>query len=132
MPKYVPPALTDHLLPFNWDVRKVWGLVAPVSEIAISEFSYLLELPLWSSVPNQGMLFDISPAEVICDPSASPYQTQRLADADTRFPIDLLLLNDRRWVLDGVHRIAKLSTLNVPCVHVRVHTASIITLISVG
>lgn len=132
MPKYVPPALTDHLLPFNWDVRKVWGLVAPVSEIAISEFSYLLELPLWSSVSNQGMLFDISPAEVIRNPLASPYQTQRLADADTRFPIDVLLLNDRRWVLDGVHRIAKLSALNAPRLHVRIHTASIIARISVN
>ena len=132
MTKHIPLALKEHILPFEWDVRKVWAQAAPVTKVAIVEFTYLLELPLWSSVPNKGLLFDISPFEVIHDPDASPYQARRLAEADMRFAIDILLLNERRWVLNGVHRIAKHFTLNNPDLPVRLHDASIIARISVN
>lgn len=130
MAKHIPLALKEHVLPFDWDVRKVWALAAPITKVASTEFTYLLELPLWSSVPNKGLLFDISPFAVINDPDASPYQARRLAEADLRFAIDILLLNDRRWVLDGAHRIAKHFMLNRPDLPVRLHDASIIAKIS--
>ena len=132
MSKHISLALKDHVLPFDWDVRKVWRLASPVTKVASTEFAYLLELPLWSSVPNKGLLFDISPLEVIRNPDASPYQTRRLVEADLRFAIDILWLNNRRWVLDGVHRIAKHFTLNTPELQVRFHDASIIADLSVS
>jgi hypothetical protein len=73
MTKYVPSVLAEHILPFNWDVRKLWNLEAEISLQPRSDFDYLLDLPLWSSVPDQGMLFDISPREVIVCPERSPH-----------------------------------------------------------
>jgi len=132
VPKIVPEILRDHILPFNWDVRKVWALEAEILHIPHAEFAYLLELPLWSSVPNQGLLFDICPIEVIRNPDASIYQTQRLHQVDLIYPIDILRFQGRPWVLDGVHRIAKHFILNSFTLPARFHDEKIIPAISVG
>lgn len=126
MPKIVPDILKDHILPFDWDVRKVWELKADVIEVPTSEFVYLLKLPLWSSAPQQGLLFDICPMDVIDDPHASIYQAQRLQKTELRYPIDVLTLQGKRWILDGVHRIAKNFTLNKSILAVRLHDESVI------
>lgn len=132
MPKVVPEILRDHILPFNWDVRKVWVLEAEILQVQLSEFAYLFELPLWSSVPNHGLLFDICPIEVIRNPDASSYQTQRLHQVDLRYPIDILRFQGRLWVLDGVHRVAKHFILSSSTFPARFHDESIISAISVG
>lgn len=132
MPKSVPDFLKDHILSFNWDVRKVWVLEAEVVYVPFSEFAYLLELPLWSSVPKRGLLFDISPMDVIRDPKVSSYQAQRLRETELRYPIDVLVANEKRWILDGVHRIAKNFVLNSSVLAVRFHDESIIPNIKIG
>lgn len=132
MPKIVPAILKDHILPFDWDVRVVWGLEADVIQVPVSEFAYLLELPLWSSVPKQGLLFDICPMDVIRDPHASIYQTQRLHETELRYPIDVLVAQEKRWILDGVHRIAKHFIRNESSIAVRFHDESVIAAISLG
>ena len=132
MPKIVPEILRDHILPFDWDVRKVWALEAEIRHIRPADFAYLLELPLWSSVPNQGLLFDISPIAVIRNPASSIYQTQRLHQVDIAYPIDILRFQGRPWVLDGVHRIAKHFILNTSSLPARFHDENIIPAISVG
>ncbi|HZX30079.1 MAG TPA: hypothetical protein VFF03_01885 [Rhodocyclaceae bacterium] len=126
MPKIVPDILKDHILPFDWDVRKVWGLKADVVQVPTSEFAYLLELPLWSSVPKQGLLFDICPIDVIRAPGVSQYQAQRLQNVDLQHPIDVLVAQEKRWILDGVHRIAKHFILNTSTLAVRFHDESVI------
>jgi hypothetical protein len=119
--KRVPKELSEHILPFNWDVRRVWQQVSAITQRPIADFHYLLDLPLWSSLPQQGMLFDISPREVMAFPERSPHQTQRIHTAHIDFPIDLLHYQGRDWVLDGVHRIAKLSMMGEDTVNVRIH-----------
>ena len=74
MPKTVPPALTDYLLPFNWDVRRVWALPAAVETHPMSTFLNLFERPFWSSRANAGMLFDLTPNQVLADPDRYPHQ----------------------------------------------------------
>lgn len=132
VPKIVPDFLKDHILTFNWDVRKVWVLEADVVYVPFSEFAYLLELPLWSSVPKQGLLFDTCPLDVIRDPKVSSYQAQRLRETELRYPIDVLVANEKRWILDGVHRIAKHFVLNSSVLAVRFHDKSIIPTIKIG
>jgi hypothetical protein len=129
MPKIVPAILKDHILPFNWDVHKVWALKADIVQVPCSEFAYLLELPLWSSVPEQGLLFDTCPMDVICDPNVSVYQYQRLQQIELQYPIDVLVAQDKRWILDGVHRVAKHFIANSPTLSVRFHDESIIPVI---
>jgi hypothetical protein len=121
MTKRVPTELVEHILPFNWDVRRVWEQEAAISRRPLADFEYLLDLPLWSSQPKQGLLFDVAPRVVMDFPEKSPHQTQRLHEARIEFPIDLLHHQGREWVLDGVHRIAKLSLMGVDTVSVRVH-----------
>ncbi|THF67415.1 hypothetical protein E6C76_03355 [Pseudothauera nasutitermitis] len=132
MAKIIPDILKDHILPFDWDVRKVWELSADVIEVLTSEFVYLLKLPLWSSVSKQGLLFDICPMDVIHDPHASIYQAQRLQQTELRYPIEVLTVKGKRWVLDGVHRVAKSFTLNKSALFVRFHDESVIPSIKIG
>jgi len=124
--KHLPDILANHILPFDWDVRQVWGLEKEVAVRPLAAFAYLLDLPLWSSVPNQGMLFDISPREVIDHPQRSLHQYERIVEADTDFPIDLLFYQEREWILDGTHRLAKLFLVGEKSVSVRVHSEGII------
>jgi hypothetical protein len=107
MSKIVPKILQTHILPFNWDVCKVWALEASVERVLCTELSYLLDLPLWSSVPDRGLLFDIRPIDVIRDSRYCTYQTQRLKMVNLAYPIDILVIQKNRFILDGVHRIAK-------------------------
>lgn len=132
IPQAVPDILQDHILPFNWDTRKVWAIKADAVRVPVSEFAYLLELPLWSSVPRQGMLFDVRPIDVIRDPRVCRYQAQRLRRAELQYPIDVLVAREKRWILDGVHRIARHVMLNHPTLSVRFHDESIIPAIKPG
>lgn len=131
MTKPIPPELANHILPFNWDVRLVWQQEAEVSQRLLLEFEYLLDLPLWSSRPKMGMLFDIAPRTVMAFPEKAPHQTQRIHEARIDFPIDLLRYQGREWVLDGVHRIARLSLMGVDTIRVRIHDEAAIPRITV-
>ena len=131
MGKSVPPALSRHILPFNWDVRRVWCLPTPAQSIAREELDYLLELPLWTSVPKRVMFFDISPRQVLADPQAAPHQYQRIQAADLAFPIDMLDFEGTRWILDGVHRLAKHFLLDHARVDLRLHPSDVVPQIKV-
>ena len=126
MSKIVPASLTGHILPFQWDVKKVWALEATVHQIPCADFAYLLELSLWSSVKGRGLLFDLCPQDVIRDASLSSFQAQRLEEVRLDYPIDVLLFQERRWILDGVHRIAKHFMLNLSTIPVRFHDEAVI------
>jgi hypothetical protein len=127
--KTIPECLKNHILPFNWDVQKVWNLAVPTINCFRTEFDYLLELPLWSSIPGKGMLFDISPIEVIEKPVISPYQSQRLNAARLEYPLDFLIFEGNKWILDGVHRLAKHRLLNNDIIEVRFHNESSISIV---
>jgi hypothetical protein len=123
--KIVPESLRDYILPFNWNVHKVWALEANVVQVPCSDFVHLLRLPLWSSKPNQGLLFDLCPMDVIRNPNISIHQAKRLQETQLRYPIDVLVMNERRWILDGVHRLAKHFVSNSSVLSVRFHDESI-------
>ena len=127
--KSIPPILVDHILPFNWDVRKVWQLSADVIDEQVEPFLYLMDLPLWSDVPYSGMLFNISPSEVLNNPKRSPHQMNRVLSADTLYPLDFLTMNSKLWILDGVHRLAKLVMQGDDNLSIRVHDENINLLI---
>ncbi len=127
--KLLPPILVDHILPFNWDVRKVWQLSADVIDEKVDQFLYLMDLPLWSDIPNSGMLFNISPREALNDPERSPHQINRVLNADTRYPLDFLRMNSKLWILDGVHRLAKLIMQGAEYLSIRIHEENVQPLI---
>jgi hypothetical protein len=130
--KNYPDALANHILPFNWDNKKVWKLDCAVVYGDVGSFAYLMNLPLWSTVSGCGMLFDISPNEVLSDPSRSPYQALRVDAADITFPLDFLSWNSKIWILDGVHRLAKLIKIGENRVSYRIHESSVRHKIEIG
>jgi hypothetical protein len=77
------------------------------------------------------MLFDISPREVIICPERSLYQYHRIEQADISFPVDLLIYQERQWILDGVHRLTKIFQLGAEFVPVRLHLETVIPHIKV-
>ena len=131
MSKYIPEILKKHILPFNWSGEAVWSLESPVLRVPIVEYDYLLNFPLWSSVTGRGMLFDTKPIDVINDPSISTYQTARLKNVDITCPLDFLIHKRRKWILDGVHRLAKLYILQEEMINVRFHSDTCIPVIKI-
>jgi len=129
MKKRIPKILKSHILPFNWDVKLVWQLPAHPQVVERREFDYLLELPLWSSTPKSGMFFDISPMEILENPSLAPHQFERIIEADTSFPIDMMEYNNSKWILDGVHRLAKMYQNDTKKIYVRFHTYEVVSAI---
>lgn len=126
----IPEVLRPHILPIDWDVREVWALEAPVRVVPIERVAYLLELPIWSSRPNAGMCFDCVPRAVLADPAHCPYQLQRLLRSDTRYPMDFVETRGAWWILDGVHRLARLVHEGATQVRVRVHAEAVLAHIS--
>lgn len=78
------------------------------------------------------MLFDISPRDIIESPAHCPHQYQRLQQADTSFAIDMLAYEGQHWILDSVHRLAKLHLMHSEWVALRLHSESIIDDIRTG
>lgn len=121
MAKAIPEGLKAHILPFDWDVRRVWRQPAAIKTAPLSDYASLLDLPLWSSLPGLGLLFDIFPRTAMASPERSPYQAERLDRADIRYPIDVLVWKGLHWILDGVHRIAKHAMLGMPALITGLH-----------
>ncbi|RXJ72845.1 hypothetical protein CS022_13400 [Veronia nyctiphanis] len=122
--KKIPEALQGFLLPYNWDVTKVWALDAPSQQLHIDTLAFMFELPFWSSVKGE-MRFDVKPIDVLNDPSLHPHQWQRVIQADLRYPIDLIYSNNRYYILDGLHRLARLKQQGLTTVKVRIHSPNI-------
>lgn len=121
MRKIIPEKLKEHVLPFDWDVAAVWSLPALAVDEPIERYTYLLHLPLWSSVSGKGMLFDVSPMEVLNSPERYPHQARRTSEANEAFPIDTVIYGDRKWILDGMHRLAKAYLQGAKKIAVRTH-----------
>ena len=117
----MPLSLRRVIPPFDWDVRAVWALDAPTVVVPRTELDPLLTLPMWSSRRGCGPLFDLVPLDVLADPALHPRHRDRIEAADVRFPLDFLLQDGDRYVLDGLHRLARLHRDGVTEVSVRHH-----------
>ncbi len=125
MKKNIPPELSGYILPFDWDVKKVWEQKAPVENLPLEEFEFMLDLPFWSSRPNSGMLFDVTPGQVMAELDMYPHQKKRIQNADTGFPVDFIHDGGVQYILDGLHRIARLKMSGETRLRLRRHGMSI-------
>jgi len=132
MQKIIPESLNEHVLPFNWDVKKVWSLDADVIEVPMSTFHYMLDLPFWSSKSNVGMLFDLTPRQAINDLEQYPHQRDRINNADISYAVDFIKRGDQFLILDGLHRLVNLFMNGEKTVRIRCHSVDIEDLIRVS
>jgi hypothetical protein len=116
--KQLPPEMRDWYFPFDWDLERLWALVAPVEHRTLAELRWHLDLRIWSVA--RGMHFDLRPAEVLRHPGRYPRHDARIAAADLCHPLDLMFSVDRFAILDGVHRLARYEQLGLSRVRVRI------------
>jgi hypothetical protein len=100
----MPPAVRDAFPAVPWRLELVWELDLPVEWINVGDFADLLDLPLWQ---RDGKRFQVSPHQVLADPSAFPDHYARVMAADLRYPVHLAHHRGRWTILDGYHRLAK-------------------------
>jgi hypothetical protein len=101
-----PEVVRETLPQVPWRIGRLWRLELPVQRIAVSELTWLFELPLWQL---NGERFQVTPRQVRDEPERFPDHLQRVMASDLRFPIHLVAHNGRLVVLDGFHRLLKAS-----------------------
>ncbi len=78
------------------------------------------------------MLFDITPNQVLSNLAKYPHQTKRVENADIKYPIDCIYENSAYFILDGLHRLARLKLMGCKTVKVRRHKMAIQTEVQVN
>jgi hypothetical protein len=127
MKREFPQVIKDVGFDFSWDERKVWLLDVPVEDIPISELTWHFAIPFWS---KPGGFYDLKAQDVINDPDKYKVEYDRTMQADTSHPIDIMLWRGRWLILDGLHRLVKLSIQGAETVKVRKIPKSAIPLIT--
>ncbi|HRY63174.1 MAG TPA: hypothetical protein P5267_01010 [Patescibacteria group bacterium] len=105
---YVDPRHEEHSfdLPFWRDNKKLWALEVPVEEIDIDELLWIFDIPFWED--ENGNII-IAPNEVINNPDHYPAHRDKIKNADTSYPIDIMKNKKGEWLaLDGLHRLVKM------------------------
>ena len=125
---HLPTALQGIFFNFRWDKQKVWQLSTPTTWMAITDLMWQLDLPVWSTAPPQPN-FDLTPRQVIEQPTIYPYHWQRIWATDLTFPLELFPNPDKLVILDGYHRLAHHYLRGADNVPVRQHSAEFLTLI---
>jgi hypothetical protein len=116
---YVDPRHKEHSfdLPFWRDNQKLWALKVPVEEIDVDELRWMLDVPFWED--KKGNIV-ITPREVMDDPDRYPAHRDKIKNADTSYPLDIMRNKKGKWcTLDGLHRLVKLIMQKKKTVKVR-------------
>ncbi|MBP9762007.1 hypothetical protein KBD34_00130 [Patescibacteria group bacterium] len=113
-----PKILRDVSPDFDWDREKIWQLTLPVQEVEIKELLWHFDLPFWEKEGTDD--WNLTPWEVISDPNSEPSHYRKVQNADTSYPLDVILLKDRYRILDGLHRLANCYLRGDKVVKVRV------------
>ena len=102
----LPKKIQEEGFDFHWDNEKVWILDIPTEEVNVSEIDWVFDLPFWSF---GGHKYNLNPREVLADIDSYPEHKERILNANTSFPIDLMQNQSGRWlIIDGLHRFARL------------------------
>lgn len=97
MERKLPKIIEDIGFDFHWDEEKVWALDVPVEEMSISELEWHFDIPFWNK-PNG--YYDLTPNEVINNPSEYENEFRRTMDADLKHPLDIMLWKNNWLLLD--------------------------------
>lgn len=117
MEKDIPKIIQEVGFDFSWDVKKVWKLDVPVSEMDISDLIWHFES---SFLRENGGVYNLSPKEVMENPDSHREEYDRTMKADTKHPIDVMENKGRWLILDGLHRLMKSAILGEKVVKVRI------------
>lgn len=107
MKRELPEIIKQVGFDFDWDEKKVWQLDAPIEDMPIDQLSWHFEVPFWQSNPDG--YYNLKPIDVINHPDIYREEYDRTMVADTSYPVDVMYWKQHWTILDGLHRLAKLS-----------------------
>lgn len=87
------------------DVVKLRELPLPVVEVELEKLLWHLDMPVWAKDGTED--WNLTPRQVMEKEEGSSTHQERVAAADTQYPIVLTQYNGRLVALDGLHRIVK-------------------------
>lgn len=100
----MPEAARVAITPELWNQEWLHALELPVREMAISDLSWLFDVPLWAVDEKP---FQVTPNQVRTHPRKFAAQYKRTIASDLVWPIHVMRFRGRWIVLDGVHRLLK-------------------------
>lgn len=106
--KLIPESIKKYGYDFPEDPKKVWKLECEVEDLDITELIWHFKLPFWRYANKP---FSLTPLEVMNDKERYYIEYERIQNADTSYPIDLIDDRERTGkllILDGLHRLVKL------------------------
>ena len=114
----LPQIIKDVGFENGWNEKEVWELKFPTETVPIEVLTWHFDIPFWNS--DNGW-YDLTPRQVLENPSCFGNHVERIEQADTNYPIDICSNpKTKKWtILDGLHRLAKLSLHSIPTANVR-------------
>jgi len=125
-PAPLPPHIVPYAFTFRWDNEKVWALSVPTESMDVSELVWHLDIK-WLHTPEGR--FDLTPIEIMSNPTIHSEQYDRTMNSDLSFPIDVMIHDDHWQILDGLHRLMKSIDQGLTSVTVRKISPEMIPLI---
>ena len=113
----VPEIIKNVGFDFSWDERKVWILEEPVMEMNIAELLWHFDIPFLS---EGGGVYNLTPREVMEYPDRHAEEYNRTLSAVISHPIDIMENKGKLLILDGLHRLMKLSLQGETTIKVRI------------
>ena len=105
---YVDPRHEEYAfnLPFWRDNDKLWALEVQIEDLHIDELLWILDVPFWEDAEGNIV---VVPRDVMNNPDRYPIHRDKIKNADTSYPIDIMKNGKGKWLtLDGLHRLVKL------------------------
>lgn len=113
----LPQIIQDVGFDFSWDEPKVWKLDIPVRKMNINKLIWHFDIPF---LHFYGGVYNLSPNEVLNNPTKYQPEYDRTMKADMKYPIDIMKNKGRWLILDGLHRLMQASTKGLKEVNVRI------------
>ena len=118
---HLPEPLRGVFFNFLWDARKAWSLPTESSIVARDQLAWLLDLPVWTTVPGEAR-FDLKPRTVLERPEEFPVRWRRILATNLMYPLEMFRNDQGLWViLDGYHRLARHQLEGTRDIPVRLH-----------
>lgn len=103
---------------FHWDVRKVWALDIPATDMSINDLVWHFDIPFWELADTDD--YNLTPNAVINKETGTHLHREKIEKVDISFPIDIMKNKGRWLILDGLHRLVKLYEQGAKTVKVRI------------
>ena len=114
----IPNIIKDVGFDFDWDSKKVWELDIPITEMDIKELVWHFDIPFWELEDTDE--YNLKPQSVINNEYGTKEHREKIEQADTTYPIDIMHNKGRWLILDGLHRLVKLYESGVKIIKVRI------------